>query len=81
MQTIDLRGKIGKSPLGDLGVQRPSFDSSSLEETVKNILVEVKADGDEAVRKFTLNSIKLISMSCVLVILKLTRLEDLYLQN
>jgi histidinol dehydrogenase len=54
MQTIDLRGKIGKSPLGDLGVQRPSFDSSSLEETVKNILVEVKANGDEAVRKFTL---------------------------
>src|SRR4030095_13162999 len=34
--------------------KRPSFDSSSLEETVKNILDEVKANGDEAVRKFTL---------------------------
>jgi len=33
---------------------RPSFDSSSLEETVKNILADVKANGDEAVRKFTL---------------------------
>ena len=54
MQTIDLRGKIGKSPLGDLGVQRPLFDSSSLEETVKSILHEVKLNGDEAVRKFTL---------------------------
>jgi histidinol dehydrogenase len=54
MQTIDLRGKVGKSPLEDLGVQRPSFDSSSLEETVKNILNEVKEKGDEAARKFTL---------------------------
>ncbi len=35
-------------------LQRPSFDSSSLEGTVKNILQEVKANGDEAVRKFTL---------------------------
>ena len=33
---------------------RPSFDSSSLEETVKNILKEVKKKGDEAVKKFTL---------------------------
>src|SRR6476620_5773591 len=54
MHTIDLRGKIGKSPLGDLGVQRPLCDSSSLEETVKSILHEVKVNGDEAVRKFTL---------------------------
>jgi histidinol dehydrogenase len=54
MQTIDLRGKIGQSPLGDLGVQRPSIDSSFLEETVKNILHGVKLNGDEAVRKFTL---------------------------
>jgi histidinol dehydrogenase len=38
---------------GDI-LKRPSFDSSSLEETVKNILDEVKATGDEAVRKFTL---------------------------
>ena len=35
-------------------LKRPSFDSLSLEETVKNILSEVKANGDEAVRKFTL---------------------------
>jgi histidinol dehydrogenase len=35
-------------------LKRPSFDSSSLEETVKNILHEVKLKGDEAVRKFTL---------------------------
>jgi histidinol dehydrogenase len=54
MQTLDLRGKVGKSHLGDLGVQRPSFDSSSLEETVKNILQEVKTSGDEAAKKFTL---------------------------
>ncbi len=33
---------------------RPSFDSSSLEETVKNILKEVKEKGDEAIKKFTL---------------------------
>lgn len=38
---------------GDI-LKRPSFGSSLLEETVKNILDEVKANGDEAVRKFTL---------------------------
>ena len=54
MKTIDLRGKIGKFPLGDLGVQRPFVDTSSLEEVVKEILQEVKANGDEAVRRFTL---------------------------
>jgi len=35
-------------------LKRPSFDSSSLEETVKNILDDVRANGDDAVRKFTL---------------------------
>ena len=35
-------------------LKRSSLDSSLLEETVKNILDEVKAKGDEAVRKFTL---------------------------
>jgi histidinol dehydrogenase len=35
-------------------LKRPSFDSSSLEESVENILGEVKEKGDEAVRKFTL---------------------------
>jgi len=54
MRTVDLRGKVGKSPLADLGVQRPAFDSSSLEETVTNILSQVKTKADEAVRKFTL---------------------------
>lgn len=54
MQIIDLRGKVGKSPLGDLGVHRPLIDSSSLEDTVRNILQEVKKKGDEAVRRFTL---------------------------
>jgi histidinol dehydrogenase len=36
-------------------LKRPSFDSLSLEETVQSILSEVKANGDEAVRKFTLH--------------------------
>ena len=35
-------------------LKRPSFDPLSLEETVQSILSEVKANGDEAVRKFTL---------------------------
>jgi histidinol dehydrogenase len=35
-------------------LQRPLFDSSSLEATVNNVLREVKEGGDAAVRKFTL---------------------------
>ena len=35
-------------------LRRPSFDSSSLEEAVKNILDEVKKKGDKAIKKFTL---------------------------
>ena len=35
-------------------LKRPSFDSSTLEETVKRILDEVKETGDVALRKFTL---------------------------
>jgi len=35
-------------------LRRPLIDSFSLEETVKNILQEVKKKGDEAVRRFTL---------------------------
>jgi histidinol dehydrogenase len=38
----------------DTILKRPVFDSSALELTVRNILAEVKANGDEAVRKFTL---------------------------
>src|SRR5438552_2514175 len=35
-------------------LQRPLIDSSSLEETVKHILQQVEENGDEAVRRFTL---------------------------
>ncbi len=34
-------------------LQRPAIDSSSLEATVKNILLEVKANGDEALKRFS----------------------------
>lgn len=54
MQTIDLRGKAGKFTFDDLVIRRPSLDSASLEQTVKNILNEVRENGDEAVKKFTL---------------------------
>lgn len=35
-------------------LKRPMMDSSALEETVRNVLQEVKQQGDSAVRKFTL---------------------------
>ncbi|HMG68931.1 MAG TPA: histidinol dehydrogenase [Chitinophagaceae bacterium] len=35
-------------------LKRPSFDASVLEDTVRNILHEVKEKGDEAVKRFTL---------------------------
>jgi len=35
-------------------LKRPSIDSSSLEQTVKHVLQEVKEKGDEAVKRFTL---------------------------
>src|ERR1044072_4656120 len=35
-------------------LQRPVFDTSSLESRVANILKEIKENGDEAVRRFTL---------------------------
>ena len=50
MQTIKYPDK---KDWGEI-LKRPSIDSSSLEETVKSILDDVKANGDEAVRKFTL---------------------------
>ena len=34
-------------------LQRPVFDNSSLLQTVKAVMNEVKQDGDAAVRKFT----------------------------
>ena len=47
-------------------LKRPSLDSSSLEGTVKNVLHEVKVNGDEAVRKFTLQFDKaVITELCV----------------
>ena len=52
MQILDLRGKVGKSPFGDLGVSRPVMDSSSLEKSVKKILDKVKKNGDKAVKKY-----------------------------
>jgi histidinol dehydrogenase len=60
IQLIDLQGKIGKAPLEKLGVFRTIIDTSVLEETVGRILSEVKANGDEAVRKFTLKFDKAI---------------------
>ena len=59
MEIIDLRSS-NTPPLGDRGVgggavlSRPVFDTRSLEETVGNILQEVKKNGDAAVRKFSL---------------------------
>ncbi len=50
MQTIKYPDKKNWKEI----LKRPSFDASSLEETVKNILDEVKVNGDDAVRKFTL---------------------------
>lgn len=35
-------------------IKRPIMDTSSLETTVKNILLDVKENGDEAVKKYTL---------------------------
>ena len=35
-------------------LQRPSFDSSSLQEKVRSVLSEVKLNGDNAIKKFTL---------------------------
>jgi histidinol dehydrogenase len=53
MRIIDLRNVIKKSPFGDLGVQRPAFDTTSLQEKVKGILIDVKQNGDAAIKKYT----------------------------
>ncbi|MBP9213690.1 MAG: histidinol dehydrogenase, partial [Chitinophagaceae bacterium] len=53
MRIIDLRNVIKKSPFGDLGVQRPAFDTTSLQEKVKGILIDVKQHGDAAIKKYT----------------------------
>ena len=38
----------------DLILKRPAFDSSQLEESVSKILLDIKLNGDEAVKKFAL---------------------------
>lgn len=55
MQIIDAR-KITEPPLKGWSAmaQRPLFDTRSLQEKVKVILDDVKANGDEAIKKFTL---------------------------
>jgi len=57
MKIIDLRntdaGIAGHPEPGEL-LARPAIDTRSLENTVANILKEVKENGDEAVRRFTL---------------------------
>lgn len=53
MQIFDLRGKVGKTPLPDLGILRPALDSELIEKTVKKILSRVKEKGDKAIRKYT----------------------------
>lgn len=42
----------GKQDWKDL-LKRPAFDTSSLQQTVKNVLNEVKQNGDAAIRQFT----------------------------
>jgi histidinol dehydrogenase len=49
---IDLRNS-NTTPLGAGGLQRPTFDTSSLTEKVKNVLADVKQNGDAAVVKYT----------------------------
>ena len=38
----------------DLILKRPAFDSSQLEESVSKILLDIKLNGDEAVKKYAL---------------------------
>lgn len=49
---IDLRDS-NTTPLGAGGLQRPAFDTSSLIEKVKNVLADIKQNGDAAVVKYT----------------------------
>jgi histidinol dehydrogenase len=54
MEIIDLRN-VDTPPLGGRGVlARPAMDATSLEQTVTDILQQVKKDGDGAVRKFSM---------------------------
>jgi histidinol dehydrogenase len=49
---IDLRNS-NTTPFGAWGLQRPAFDTSSLTEKVKNVLADIRQNGDKAVVKFT----------------------------
>lgn len=49
---IDLRNS-NTIPLGAGGLQRPTFDTSSLTEKVKSVLADIKQNGDAAVVKYT----------------------------
>jgi histidinol dehydrogenase len=49
---IDLRNS-NTTPLEAGGLQRPTFDTSSLTEKVKNVLADIKQNGDAAVVKYT----------------------------
>ena len=66
MEDINKIAATNKSPLGGLGViinpnktdwpdllKRPAFETAQLNETVKAVLDEIKADGDKAVKKYT----------------------------
>jgi len=53
MQILDLRDKVGKTGLSELGVSRPAFDSAALEKKVGKILRAVRKKGDKAVKIYT----------------------------
>ncbi|MFC4231194.1 histidinol dehydrogenase [Parasediminibacterium paludis] len=49
---LDLRNS-NTTPFGAGGLQRPAFDTSSLTEKVKNVLADIRQNGDKAVVKYT----------------------------
>ena len=49
---IDLRN-LKNTDLGVEALQRPAFDNTFLQEKVKNVLADIKANGDAAVVKYT----------------------------
>jgi histidinol dehydrogenase len=53
MKILDIRPMMDCPP-GGWGLSRPVLDMRSLEQTVADILAEVRRDGDAAVRKFSL---------------------------
>ena len=60
IEIIDLKGKIGNASIEVLGVFRALINSSSLEESVRQILSEVRSRGDGALQSFTLKFDKTI---------------------